>query len=45
MQAMAAEFSGYAGQFRYFLERRMQTQSVSIHFTLNQALKQAQTPV
>jgi hypothetical protein len=41
MQAQAAESSGYAGQFRCFLERRIQMQSVSIRFILSQALKQA----
>jgi hypothetical protein len=43
MQAQAAESSGYAGQFRCFLERRISRQSVSIHFTLNQALEQARS--
>ena len=31
MQAQAAEFSGYAGKFRCFLERRVLKQFVLIH--------------
>jgi|GEM_PF-4349084 len=31
MQAQAAEFSGYAGKFRCFLERRAQTGKPSSH--------------
>jgi hypothetical protein len=31
MQAQAAEFSGYAGKFRRFLERRVLKQFVLIH--------------
>jgi len=30
MQAQAAEFSGYAGKFRCFLERRILKQFISI---------------
>jgi hypothetical protein len=39
MQAQAAEYSGYAGPFRCFFERRFQRQFVSIEFISNQALK------
>ena len=42
LQAQAAEFSGYAGKFRCFLERRVLKQFVLIHLFLKQALKQAQ---
>jgi hypothetical protein len=31
MQALAAEFSGYAGKFRCFLDRMVLKQFVSIH--------------
>jgi hypothetical protein len=43
MQAVAAELSGYAGKFRFFLERRVLKQFVSIHFILREALKQARS--
>ena len=42
MQAQAAEFSGYAGKFRCFLERRVLKQFVLIHI-LKQALKQTRS--
>jgi hypothetical protein len=37
MQALAAEFSGDAGKFRCFLERRVLKQFVLIHLFLKQA--------
>jgi hypothetical protein len=39
MQAQAAEFSGYPGKFRCFLERRVLKQFVLIYLFLKQALK------
>ena len=35
MQAQAAEFSGYAGKFRCFLERRVLKQFVLVHLFYN----------
>jgi hypothetical protein len=43
MQAQAAEFSGYAGKFRCFLERRVLQQFVFDSFILKQALKQTRS--
>ena len=43
MQAVAAEFSGCAGQLRCFLERRVLKQFVLIQFVLKQALKQTRS--
>jgi hypothetical protein len=43
MQAQAAKFSGYAGNFRCFLERRVLKQFVLIHLFLKQALKQTRS--
>jgi hypothetical protein len=43
MQALAAEFSGYAGKFRWFLERRVLQQFVLTHLILKQALKQTRS--
>jgi len=39
MQAVAAEFSGYAGKFRCFFRANSFKQVVSIHSILKQALK------
>jgi hypothetical protein len=43
MQAVAAELSGCAGEFRCFLERRVLKQFVLIQFILKQALKQTRS--
>jgi len=43
MQAQAEEFSGYAGKFLCFFERRILRQFVSIHLFLKQALKQTRS--
>jgi len=43
MQAQAEEFSGYAGKFLCFFEKRILKQFVSIHLFLKQALKQTRS--
>jgi hypothetical protein len=42
-EALAAEFSGYAGKIRCFLARRVLKQFVLIHLFLKQALKQTRS--
>jgi hypothetical protein len=43
MQAVAAELSGYAGQFRCFLERRVQKQFCFDASIFKKALKQTRS--
>ena len=45
MQAQAAEFSGYAGKFRCFLERRAQTGKPASHSATPELLTSSLAPL